>query len=749
MKKLLRIAVSVAILFSFIGCDRSTTTAETTADVTTIATTTEVTTELVTVDQAPVFTGVQDITVNRGDEDFDLLSDIVATDAEDGDLTEAITYETDLDFYGSGDYTVTLTVVDSAEHTVTETFTVTLTLTDNQVNLLADVAEISLDVNDLTLPSTGENGTQFYWVTDTPEVITRRGYIINPGLGCDPATVTMTTKGINSGYSEFFSFELVVQPNQEVTTAVFTQRLIDFVGTSEEYVVADQEDIPVYYLNDGALPYIDIRTFIGMVDGALESDILTSTPEGDDVLVIEYETEWEDLDGTIYEDTHTATIDFTENTFTVNNFDFFGNYVASTESDYGEGLIDTAYTFSSGEEVTIPLGFYNFDIFVYDDGTEDNYLMPLSVVNLLVLNSIYYDVYYNGDQLYGIDTFNISGGEEADLAAQELVRTSSYNEETMPDDVKFATYNFLALTMDYFYGLRDTYEVDTFYEELAARAEALIDSPTDTGVYSNVFSAAYAMDDLHTSHVFTGFYEEPYDMTLYLNDLGPGTIDYYEGYWDMEEKIEAKYGSEDNIPELRLLDDDKTAVIYISGFSIDSPDEFKAVMDTLPTTVENVVIDLSNNGGGNLGAVLRIFGYMTEEPILYHSKNPADGATETYTMESSYDAYEYEWYILSSSVTFSAANFMVAMAKELGFATILGQDSSGGASSIGTILLPDGSCLLVSTNSVLCNRVGNEVDGYEYISMQDGIEVDYSMYNVTSDSLLVSTIAEAQADAAE
>lgn len=745
MKNLFKIVVSVALLFSFIGCDRNATTETTVA-----ITTTEVTTELVSVDQDPVFSGVEDVDVNRGDEDFDVLSGITATDAEDGNLTSAITYETNFDYNGSGDYDVVLTVVDSAGNTVTETFVVTIVLSENEANLLADVAEISLDVNNLILPSSGANGSKFYWVTDTPEVITRRGYIINPGLGCDPVTVTMTTKGINGSYSEFFDFELTVEPNQPVETVAFTQRLLNYEGTSEEYVTTDQTDVPVYYLNDGAVPYIDIRTFVGMVDGALESNIVTFTPVGEDVLVVEYDVEWEDFDGTMIEETYTATIDFTANTFTVNNFSFFENYVADTSSDYGEGLTYVDASYGDGAEVTIPLGFYNFDIFVHNDGTEDNYLMPLSVVNLLVLNGIYFDVYYNGDQLYGIDTFNISGGEDADLAVQELVRTSSYNQETMPEDVKFATYNFLALTMDYFYGLRDTYEIDSYYEVIAENAQAIIESPTDTGVYSNVFSTAYDTDDLHTSHVFTGFYEEPYDMTVYLNDLGPGTLAFYEGMWAVQDLIETKYGSEENIPDLRLLDNEKTAVIYISGFTIDSPDEFKAIMDTLPATVENVVIDLSNNTGGNVGAVLRIFGYMTEEQIMYHSKNPADGSTATYYIESSYDAYDqYEYYILSSSVTFSAANLMTSMAKEQGFATILGKDSSGGASSIGTILTPDGSCLLVSTNSVLCTRVGNEVDGYEYLSVEEGIEVDYSMYNVTSDSLLVSTIAQAQSDAAE
>jgi len=211
--------------------------------------------------------------------------------------------------------------------------------------------------------------------------------------------------------------------------------------------------------------------------------------------------------------------------------------------------------------------------------------------------------------------------------------------------------------------------------------------------------------------------------------------------------IEAKYGSLEDYPEYRLIDDGKTAIIYLEGFTIDTPDEVHTILEALPSTVENVVWDLSYNTGGNIGAVFRIFGYMTEENIVYHSQNPADGAAETWFIQSDYVAYDYEWYILTSSVTFSAANLMTSMAKEMGIATIIGQDSSGGASSIGLIITPDGTGLIISTNNVLSTRVGNEIDGYEYLSIEYGIEVDYYMSDVTSDDEIIAIIETVNAAA--
>jgi hypothetical protein len=82
-----------------------------------------------------------------------------------------------------------------------------------------------------------------------------------------------------------------------------------------------------------------------------------------------------------------------------------------------------------------------------------------------------------------------------------------------------------------------------------------------------------------------------------------------------------------------------------------------------------------------------------------------------------------------------------SMAKELGI-PVIGQQSSGGASSIGAFITPDGSAVMISTNNVLSTRVGNELDGYEYISVESGVPVDYFLSRVTSDDQLINAINE-------
>ncbi|MFC7407031.1 immunoglobulin-like domain-containing protein [Georgenia alba] len=86
-------------------------------------------TRVVTVTEAPntppVLEGVADTQVEQGSE-FDPMAGVTATDAEDGDLTDAVEVEGTVDTSTPGDYTLTYTVTDSDGTTVTASRTVTV-----------------------------------------------------------------------------------------------------------------------------------------------------------------------------------------------------------------------------------------------------------------------------------------------------------------------------------------------------------------------------------------------------------------------------------------------------------------------------------------------------------------------------------------------------------------------------------------------------------------------------------------------
>lgn len=617
-------------------------------------------------------------------------------------------------------------VVSSSSSSSSSASSTSSTLTAQQ-KVEADIASFSYTTG-MALPSRGPNGSTFTWTSSRPDVVTNKGNIISLPLGQEALNVPFTLKAVSGSASQTTTVELEIPAT--AYGVVTSSKSLVFTNTSEEYLVLDQEAVDVFFVNNGNVPFMDVQEYLLMLDQAIDTEILEFTANAN-VLTVSYTIEDEDFDGTpiIYD--LEAVLDFNLNTFTVNNFNFFEYYVASTETEYGDGLNYVDADYVDGHSVTINLGDYRVDMVQ----SEDNYLIPIAILNLLFNNSLYYAVYYNGDQLWGFDTFTYS-----DPAINTQIRASSLNSTNMPSDVKQATYHYIALAFDYFYGLKEHNQVETYYNVIQKNADKYL-SGTDRNVYANMFDFVFSLDELHSWHVSPGFYEATsYDLPLNsISQLGEQSANYYYGLWDVQDELEAKFGTT-SAPSLHLIDSEKIAVIFFDEFTVDTPVEINAILSALPETVESVVLDLSYNGGGNVGAVFRLFGYMTENAIEYHSKNPGDGSASTYYIESDYIAYDYNWFIKTSSVTFSAANLMASIAQECGVATIIGRDSSGGASSIGIFVAPDGTILMRSSNSVSSRRIFDEEGNPVYISIEDGVTVDIVLESLYDDAEIIDAV---------
>lgn len=622
----------------------------------------------------------------------------------------------------------------SSEEVVSSSSSGPLT-SQNRIDL--DLAAINYELG-MALPKLGANRSAISWRSSRPDVISQGGGHIEIPVGGQAVDVTLTATATHGGLSGERSFNVNVMPMQ---APVLTKtRMVPFVNTSEEYVVQAQESVELHFTETGTVPYMDVEEFMQMVDGAIDFSVLRFTETNNELLVSYRLEDTDDNNQPIYFD-YEATLDFDANTLTVEDFSFFGNYVESTETNFSDGLVFLGGIGLNAIEVVIDLNDYRIDL-IKKNG---DHLVPLSILNLFFLHAIYYDVYYNGDTLYGFDTFSALDGESTVL---NDIKTSSFNSLTMEKDLRQSTYHFLALAFDYFYGLKPDKNIDSFYDYLIPYTDAIL-TGTDRSLYSGLFSFIYGLDDLHSWHQATGFYEPTsYELNLTaLSQLGPNTQNYYQSRWAIEDNIEALFGVGNLPPAVRLLDNETIAVLFLRGFNVNTPDEVKVILDSLPTTVESVVIDLSFNGGGNVGAVLRVFGYITENEIQFSSMNPNDGSAATYVYDSTYDAFDYNWYIMTSSVTFSAANLMASMAQEMGVATIIGTQSSGGAASIGMFVTPDGTLLFRSTNNVFATV---EVDGNQnrtYTSVESGVVVDYVLNNTYDNAALIALINQIEAQA--
>ena len=592
--------------------------------------------------------------------------------------------------------------------------------------------------SDLTLPMLGLHDTRFSWSSNKPHLISATGQVLLSGYGSGGEIVTLTMLSTKGAYSTIVQYEILVEEGPE--PLVTSKKSVDFVNVSTEYVVTNQS-IEIFFINDQDMPFVDIESFMKLVHGAILTiqsepvqitdlnghiydyvSYVTYEMIDTDIMSIKSIKEYSQLGiiDSVY--VYEAILDFTENTFYVESYEFFSSMVAYTQTNYGEGLYFGDSIITPGQGLLIPLSTYRFDLVIHIEDDQFYYLMPLPIANLLFLRQTQYQVYYNGDMLYGVDTYQFLYQPRQ----YDYIKTSSLNNQTASIMMKMATYDYLALSLDLFYGLKDFYDVESFYEVLKPYANDIIYAD-NLEHYKTIYDFIYALDDLHTSHRMTGYYINPYFTLTHPGDMGQRGVDYYLNHSLVRNEATKIFPGQR--PLLRITPNGQTAIITINSFTYQTPSLVQQSLDTLLNDypdVENVIIDLSTNTGGIIGSAWRTLGFLWDDVFYAHYQNVADRSTLTYQIYDTYPSYDYEWFILTSSVTYSAANHMASIAKELGMATIIGFDSSGGASPITVLVLPTGTVMFMSSSSV----ISTTIDG-EYVSIEFGVEVDYQFDSIS------------------
>ncbi|AIO18867.1 Peptidase family S41 [Candidatus Izimaplasma bacterium HR1] len=148
--------------------------------------------------------------------------------------------------------------------------------------------------------------------------------------------------------------------------------------------------------------------------------------------------------------------------------------------------------------------------------------------------------------------------------------------------------------------------------------------------------------------------------------------------------------------------------------------------------VENVLLDLTYNGGGNIGALYRVLGFITDEPygVSKIDRDTYGYSTSYVSIDSGIPSYAHlKWSLLTTQVTYSAANELVAIFITEDLGDIIGMKTGGGACSITPVLLPSGTAFTMSSNSIGATRTGSGTveDPYEYHNTEFGFEPDYAL----------------------
>ncbi|MBR0449774.1 MAG: hypothetical protein IIX30_03055, partial [Clostridia bacterium] len=193
-------------------------------------------------------------------------------------------------------------------------------------------------------------------------------------------------------------------------------------------------------------------------------------------------------------------------------------------------------------------------------------------------------------------------------------------------------------------------------------------------------------------------------------------------------------------------EDGNTAYITFDSFTIDSSrfEDYEngvipEVNDTMGliiyahsqitregSPIENVVLDLSCNGGGTFDSAAYVVAWMLGY-CEFHITNPITNgfSTCTYMVDVNLD-HEFDerdtisdknLYCIISPLSFSCGNLVPALLKESGMVTLIGDTSGGGACSVQIASTADGSIFNISSP----NKISVVSNG-SYYTVDRGIE---------------------------
>ena len=363
--------------------------------------------------------------------------------------------------------------------------------------------------------------------------------------------------------------------------------------------------------------------------------------------------------------------------------------------------------------------------------------------------------------------------EEEDITTHQTV-TVTY--PVMPMYLRKYYRKSILFVFDTLYGLKYTrgiksmsnyFKNQPFYDDFlsedpSVRAEAM--NSLVANLQDGHTSLAMTKNVVWHEEVINKKYAPMWDERLKLhNDLVVNRTAAYKQY-DLDhattsEEREA-ISSSTYVPDqysIRYSDDGNMAFFNFDQFAFamtgrDSPDLYKTDtfayfarqfndIKTNHSSVKDVVIDLSTNGGGILIALMKILAIISDTNLVYVDSYAQGTNAQTryfisvdtngdgvYNLEDVYGD-DFNIYLLCSPYSFSCGNAYPFLASKEGYATIMGTRSGGGECAVGTTMLASGlyinhsSLTRLGIHNPIKNQAG-EVTGYEFEGNEAGIPAD-------------------------
>ena len=530
------------------------------------------------------------------------------------------------------------------------------------------------------------------------------------------------------------------------THTVEKREYVTYLASTEDTLA---EPFPLYFL-DGVndLPYVeidDLGELIYFMNTEVSEDpnySLSSSYDGDTVI-------FERDSG------YSVTFDFAKSTITFQDFNAFLHNSYDTTlidmlSDPGVDengnaqlfLRDKEKSFDRyGDSKVFDLGAYGIEL--VRDG--DKYYIPLQTANdIFFYPAQRIGFLFNGEALFLAGDNQLFSYEDADYT--ELAELY-YKVKPAPLSDAMAKYSYqeLCMMLDNLYGLKDSHDIKSFgqtfweigFDESLSGNDA---AEADRAIKQFI---EYYLDDLHSTFLE---FSAIGGMQEFTANTGMANLKIDESSKIYGDARAAVYG--DDFPGYEevgntayITFDHFTSNYYAPAFyegkeSGEMPDDTIGLIihaheqiTREGSPIENVVLDLSNNTGGDVDAAVFVLGwFLGDAPFSVKDTSTGAMSTSVYRADTNLDrkfdaadtVSDKNLYCLISPVSFSCGNLVPAALKSSQKVTLLGRTSGGGSCVVQPVSSAWGTVFQISG----AQRMSFLKNGSFY-DIDQGIEPDY------------------------
>lgn len=418
----------------------------------------------------------------------------------------------------------------------------------------------------------------------------------------------------------------------------------------------------------------------------------------------------------------------------LNNSTITDNLYIETEIIKGDSALNT-YSFD------------NFNIDIYRNGSV--YYLPISFLDLNVGNQSDTYFFFNNKDLYRYYDYYSLSNINYQLDNKSYTVVSEYQEslssEEMPQYLIDYNKECFMYVMENMYGLKDTRKLSSMKDYYVQ--EELYDDLSSSDSNKRGLAYCNAINKLEDDHsgLLASDLSSVYGETL-SRERGTTSIQRSNTRKELMQARKAVYLEKELDVSNGIIysNDGKTASFVFDSFIYDSKENVKNGIyqnDSFAyfihqfellkeNNVENVVIDMSTNGGGALYVMFKLLALISKDNLFNcNIKNPNANIDILYyggvdinndNIYNHLDCYgdDFNIYLLTSECSFSCGNAFPIIAKKMNNVKLIGKRTGGGECAVEKHILPNLQYIQNSSNLHL---------GYENYVFEEGIEPDISL----------------------